>query len=199
MTTHSLWFEFITTVFFWAGVVVFVIGLCIMLSPRLVLRAGEVLNRWISTEKVFHDLDAPRPTERMLYHHHRIFGCFLVVGAAYILYTFVVQFEPADLSRRIVLFRSRAATEWALSSMWAINILFAWVALVLGFIVFFRPSLLKGVEATANRWFGVDDSLKRLDVQLRAPDRLFARRPRLLGALIMLGSLYIVFNLSLFV
>ncbi|MBI2994814.1 MAG: hypothetical protein HYY48_11675 [Gammaproteobacteria bacterium] len=197
--THSLLFQFLTTVFFWGGMIVLVIGAAMTVAPKLVIRLGEVLNRWVSTDEAFHSLDAPRSSERWFYRHHRVCGGLLILGAAYVLYTFAFAFDPAKLSRRIVLFHSQSATEWLLNSLSFINIAFSVLAMAIGSVTFLRPSLLKGLEQRANRWYGVDDSLKRLDVQLKAPDAWFRKRPRLLGLLIVAGSLYIVLSLGLFI
>jgi len=199
MTTHSLLFEFLTTVFYWAGIVLLMIGAAITISPRLVFRVGESLNRWVSTDKIFDRLDAARPSERWVYRHHRLSGGLLTLGGAYVLYSFALAFDAAAAGRQMLLFHSRTATEWLLNSLSFLNIGFSVVAMAIGVVIFFRPSLLKHLEQWANRWYGVDDSLKRLDVQLKAPDTWFRRRPRLLGVLIIGGSLYIVFSLSLFV
>lgn len=199
MNTHSLLFQFLTTFFFWGGIIMLLIGLVMTVSPNLVIRAGEVLNRWVSTDEVFHSLDTARSSERWFYRFHRLFGSLLTLGAGYVLYSFTVAFDPAEVSKRILLFRSRSATEWLLNSLSFINIGFSVLAIGIGTVIFFRPSLLKGLERRANRWYGVDDSLKKLDMQLKAPDTLFRKRPRLLGLLIVAGSLYIVLSLSLFV
>lgn len=198
MTTHSLPFQFLTSVFFWGGIVMLVIGVAMTLVPSLVIRMGEFLNRWVSTEGMFHSLDSARPSERWFYRHHRLFGGLLTLGAVYVLYTFAVAFDPQDTSRKILLFHSHTATEWLLVSLTFLNIGFSLVAIAIGSVTFFRPSLLKGLEQRANRWYGVDESLKKLDVQLKAPDTWFRKRPRLLGLMIVAGSLYIVFSLSLF-
>lgn len=199
MNTHSLLFQFVTTVFYWAGIVVLIIGIAITIAPGMMIRLGEVLNRWVSTDEIFHRLDVPRSTERLFYRHHRVFGVLLTLGAAYVLYSFLFAFDYQSISREVILFHSAATTEWLLSALSFLNIGFSLVGIGLGLVILFRPSLLKALEQWANRWYGVDDSLKRLDVQLKMPDSWFQKRPRLLGVLIVAGSLYIVFSLSLFV
>ena len=181
MNGHSLLFQFVTTVVYWCGVVVLVIGVLITIAPRLVIRIGEFMNRWISTDEMFHRLDAPRPTERWFYRHHRLAGALLILGAAYVIYTFLFVFNLKEISRDILLFRSRVVTEWLLSSMEFLNVGFGAIAVIIGAVIFLRPSLIKGIEQRANRWYGVDDSLKGLDVQMKAPDSLFRRHPRHIG------------------
>lgn len=199
MVTQALWFELLTFLFFWGGVAAFLVGLITLIAPSLVLRAGGVLNRWISTEQVFRDLDAPRPTERFFYRHHRIFGILLMLGAIFVAYSFGFALDISRLEGKFMLFGSRNIADWLLESLVMLNLVFAALALLLGLTVFFRPSVLKDIEARTNRWFVMDDSLKRLDVELRVPDQLFARHPRILGLLIMAGSAYVIFSLGVFV
>jgi hypothetical protein len=198
MAWQSFWFDFLIFLFFWAGIATFVLGFLIAVSPSLVMRVGEVLNRWVSTERVFQDLDSPHPSERLFYRHHRIFGCLLALGGAYVLYVFGSAGLDASRLGNLMLFGSRTVAQWLLDSLTAMNRVFGIVAIALGIAVFIRPSVLKVLENSTNRWFAVDESVKRLDVQLTAPDRLFARRPRIVGILIMLASAYIVLNLRVF-
>ena len=104
------------------------------------------------------------------------------------------SFDPEKFS--LSLFASRAANQWLLQSLVFINLVFSVLIFLIGVIVVIRPSLLKSIEAAANRWIVVDQSLKKLDVQMKMPDTMFTRRPRLMGFLIVIGSIYILINLS---
>src|SRR5690606_21105358 len=62
-------------------------------------------------------------------------------------------------------------------------------------LVILRPSLLKPLEAWMNRWLSARAALRPLE-QSRAPlDRITARFPRLIGALILLGGAWVLGNL----
>jgi hypothetical protein len=52
------------------------------------------------------------------------------------------------------------------------------------------------MEAATNRWFAVD--LKRLDTEVGGAERMFSRRPRLVGLVVMAASLYVVLSLRFF-
>ena len=170
------------------------IGLCIMLIPERMIRLSLKLNQWISTENFFNRLDEQRHGERFFYRHHVIFGIFLVIAAVYIFYAFMFSFDPAKVS--ISLFSSHSTNQWLLQSLIFINLSFSILIFIIGVIVVIRPSLLKSFETVMNRWIVVDESLKRLDVQMKLPDTIFSRRPRLMGFLIVIGSIYILINLS---
>ena len=189
---------FVGKVFFWGGVVTLCIGLCILISPALVARAGRAVNRWISTDALFRRLDASTLTERAFYRHHRVSGVLLVLGAGFVIYQFAVGINYSALFGRAMIMGSHAAAAWLARALGFIAIVFSAVAFCLGAVVFFRPSLLKRLEQRANTWFATDDSLKSLDEQFNAPERLFLRNPRLVGLLVALASLYVICSLRPF-
>lgn len=185
-------------VFFWAGVLMFCIGLGIMVSPVRLMRLAETMNRWISTDALFRRLDSPTWSERVFYRHHRSFGALLVTGAGYVIYQFAWGIDYARLFGHIKVMGSYTAANWLAHSLGFASVLFGIVACCIGIVVFIRPSLLKRLEQRANTWFTVDQSLRHLDRQVTAPDRFFARNPRLVGVLVALGSLYVIISLRLF-
>jgi hypothetical protein len=163
-----------------------------------VARAGKALNRWIPTDALFRRLDSSTLTERAFYRHHRLSGILLVLGAGFVMYQFALGINYSALFGRAMIMDSHAAAAWLAGALGFIAVVFSAVAFCIGVVVFFRPSLLKRLEQRANTWFAADDSLKRLDEQVAAPDRLFVRNPRLVGLLVVLGSLYVMFSLRLF-
>ena len=185
-------------VFFWAGVITLCVGVCILVSPALVARAGRAVNRWIPTDALFRRLDSSTLTERGFYRHHRLSGILLMLGAGFVIYQFALGINYSALFGKAMFMGSHAAAAWLVRALGFITMVFSALAFGLGVVVFFRPSLLKHLEQRANTWFAADDSLKRLDEQVAAPDRLFGRNPRLVGLLVVLGSLYVIFSLRLF-
>ncbi|MFQ5659798.1 MAG: hypothetical protein ACE5GZ_05185 [Gammaproteobacteria bacterium] len=193
MITDLNLYEFTISIFFWAGIVTMLVGFCILLAPDRVIRTGRWLNRWVSTEAFFDKFDAPARSERFFYRHHTILGIMLVLGAAYIFYSFVFAFDAG--TQTLSLFSSPAVNDWLITSLSFLNIMFSIVIFLIGIIMTLRPSVLKNIENLLNRWFTVDERLKTLDIQFKSPEQVFTKRPRLLGLLIVAGSLYICINL----
>lgn len=193
MNTDLNLYQFMISVSFWTGALMLLIGLFILISPDLFIRTGNKLNRWVSTEAFFNKLDAPKNTERFFYRHHISFGLLFVFGAMYIFYTFAFAFDASK--QTLSFFSSAVVNDWLISSLVFSNLIFSVVIFVIGIFMMLRPSALKNIEVIANHWFAVDESLKGLDVQLGAPDKIFSKRPRLLGFIIMVGSAYICMNL----
>lgn len=184
---------FIINLLFWAALVILCLGLCMVIAPRQLMRLGQKLNRWISTDEFFRKLDTPRYGERFFYRHHILFGSFIILGGGYTFYRFMFDFNAGGYA--LPVFASNSANQWLTTSLAFMNILFSILVFVVGVIIILRPSLLKRFEAGLNRWFVTEDSVKKLDLQLGTPDSLFSRRPRVTGLIIMAGSLYILVNL----
>ena len=185
--------EFLILVVFWFAAVILVIGLCMVLIPAYVIRLGQRLNKWVSTDDFFGRLDTPRYGERFFYRHHIFFGLFIIVAGSYILYTFMFVFDADKYA--LPVFTSRSTNEWLTDSLVFMNILFSVLILIIGVVITLRPSLLKNIESGLNRWLVTDQSIKKLDMQLQTPDTMFSRRPRTAGFIIMICSIYILFNL----
>lgn len=163
-----------------------------MASPDLIIKAGRRLNRWVSTDQFFSNLDRPQGSERLFYRYHIFSGALLTLASLYIFITFMFG---DDRGYVLKIFVSVAANEWLTASIVFLCRAFSVIIFFIGLVIMFRPSLLKHLEGWGNKWFTVDSSLKRLDVQLKAPDRVFGQRPRLAGLLVTIGSLYILIQL----
>jgi hypothetical protein len=186
-------FALIVNLLFWAALVTLCLGLCMLAAPQRILRLGQVLNRWVSTDYFFRRLDTPHYGERFFYRYHVLFGSFIILGSSYIFYRFMYDFKPDSFV--LPLFTSNTANQWLTTSLVFMNILFSILVFLFGLIIVLRPSLLKRLEAVLNRWFVTEESIRKLDLQLPTPDSVFGRRPRMMGIIIVAGSLYILMNL----
>ena len=70
-------------------------------------------------------------------------------------------------------------------------------ALLAAIVLCFRPSLLKGVEAWGDRHYSGRESTKPLDIMRYQPDDFVRARPRVVGAIVVLGSAYVLIALGL--
>ena len=55
-------------------------------------------------------------------------------------------------------------------------------------VLVFRPSLLKGVESWADRYYSTRRSTESLDVMRYQPDDFVRSRPRIVGAVVQAGA-----------
>lgn len=115
-------------------------------------------------------LDKQWPVERLIYRHHRTFGLLVLAASSFCLW----QLTRPEL---MTLLAGRSPVSILL---WILLIGQA-LALLIGLIIFIRPSLLKPVETVSNRW---------LDLELAAKDP--PARPRITAILLMLVGLIVL-------
>lgn len=174
-----------------------VVGILLIFDSARVMRWNSALNTWYSTRKAARVLDEPVEVKRMVYRWHRVVGVLVFAGAFFTLDALVFGFTTTALVRA-----SRGAGNLALLGLlYEAARLFLIIgniaALVVAVILIFRPSLLKGVEAWADRSYSTRQSTEALDVMRYQPDDFVRARPRIVGAVVAVGSLYALFGLSL--
>lgn len=110
--------------------------------------------------------------EHFIYRHHRISGAVIMLASAFFFWQFatlgIFSGSPLDSAWELPI--------WLLVAGNAAN-------LVVGLIVFFRPSRLKPIEAVTNHWFAVDS---------RSVANRLAMHPRLRGLLILLAAVVVL-------
>ena len=170
-------------------------GVMMLLAPQRFVRAGQVSNRWVSLDRWLAPLDIPRYIDRIFYRFHPILGAFLVAGATYALIYFTVGYDGARMADLILGVGHGAFAKAMLDSAVILIGVGSGFALVVGLILIIRPSLLKGFEVWSNRWVASDQAIRRLEKSYSMTDTAFSRRHRVFGLLVIVGSLYIVFNM----
>ncbi len=172
----------------------FVYGVWMLLRPATALRFNQNVSKWVSTDGVTKALDDRHATDWFFYRYHRIYGLILLAGGFYSLYVLSGRQWRLGIVQIFSLYGS-FWTDVARDSAGLLMIVVGVTAVVFGIIMLVRPSLLRGVEVWLNRWVATDKHLKPLDAVIDAPDRFVARHARLVAALIVIGSLYVLFML----
>ena len=135
--------------------------------------------------------------ERFFYRNHKKFGAFLMVGSAYNLY-FQATYKGAVVTALFSTQRGVEIAGWLGHAAWLTLLPVNLVAAVIGAVVFHRPSLLKGVEALANRWVGDEPLARAADHTRFGIQRTLYRHRRLTSLTIIGGALYTLATLGLY-
>jgi hypothetical protein len=163
-------------------VLALLLSLWLVASPGALLDLNRKLSRWIDTRPSIEALERPLMLERVFYRHHRVLGVATILGAGYVLWRWAVAWDRqavvALLDRRWV----AAGLDWVVAVV-GLHVLI----LVAGIVILVRPSLLKGLEHTANRWHR-GPSADRLDTVVGAVDRGVETHPRVAGVVLLLAS-----------
>ena len=170
-----------------------VIGVWMLLKPESVLRLNQYLSRWFGTEKLAAALDAPHSIELALYRRHRTVGVLVLAGGLYILYVMLFAFSKkagGDLSYGL----NPQIAAWLMDALGLMLVLSSVLGLVIGFFLVVRTSVFKPIEEWGNKWYATDKSLKVMEAMHLKPDEAMVRNYRIVAALVIAGSLYVLLS-----
>lgn len=170
------------------------VGVLLLARPEALFALNARLSRWVDTRATFGVLDQPRHLERFFYRHHRVLGVLIVLGASYVLWRWAFSYDRSEmmavLGRRWV----TAGLDWIPAAVEAVLVTLHVVVLVLGALIMFRPSMLKGVERAANRW--QQPSTAPLDSVVGRLDGTFEGYPRVSGLLLIVSASWCLLALA---
>lgn len=173
----------------------FVVGLLLLARPQALFTLNARLSRWVDTRALFGVLDRPRHAERFFYRHHRTVGALIALGATYVLWRWAFAYDRSDLQ---ALFGQRWVTQgldWLPAALETALVALHAAILAIGLVIMFRPSLLKGLERTANRWQPGPETT-RLDAVVGNLDVAFEGHPRVSGLLLAIASTWCLMALT---
>lgn len=167
-------------------------GMALLLRPEWLQSISKFSNRWVSTRQMGRSLEQKVNIDHWLYRYGYISGAVLLAGAVYILYMLTTHIVRADillgLGRMHLV--QHALLEPVLDTLVLVFIAGAVLALVVSLFLIFRPSMLRDLELGANQSVSLRQSLKPVEVQRGNVDQLVFRNVRLVGAVLICGSLY---------
>jgi hypothetical protein len=174
-----------------------VIGILLLIDSERVMRWNYRLNRWYSTRQAMHSLDRPIDIKRPLYRWHRLIGVVVFAASAFTLDVLVFGFHTSALVRALRGMGDPTVLLITLETLRLFLIAGNVAALFASAVLVFRPSLLKGLEGWGDRNFSARVATKALDVMRYQPDDFVGSRPRLVGGVLVLASLYVLITLGL--
>jgi len=178
-----------------AGLIVFgaalgiVLGLLLVFAPDLAGRMQAVFNRRYSLRRALRPFEVSRFGERSFYRHHRVWGTLIVIGATIYLLTWIT-FEKAGLASLAP--DPESLARWLIDSAEVFLTGGNIVALAVGLVIFFRPSLLKGLEERANTWVSTRRWARQWDQESSVAEGVSRQHPRVTGVLLILGGGFVL-------
>lgn len=171
-----------------------VLALVLILKPHLIERIDRVANHWVSMRHISQWMDRSISIERWCYRHHGPLGLFVILAASYMLLYFGWEFDRAVALKSLSVYvTSKLVLDMLLQAMVLIALIGAAVALLVGFFMWLRPSLLRGVEDTSNQWISSRRATKAIDVERGQVDAFAVRHAQRVGWLLLLASIYLFF------
>ena len=188
--------------FLWRDLAIFLLGcaplgvvisLLLIVNPQLMERINRIASRWISTRHVNQFLDQTISIEHWFYRHHRAFGVFVMLGAAYVFIFFGIQFDKAYALQHLGWKIHISLIDGLLDALVLGSLTGSVVAFLVGLFLWMRPSLLRGIEEGANQWISPRRALKALEMPRDQIDSFIVRHAPSVGWLLLLGSLFLFF------
>lgn len=171
-------------------------GLLLVFRSEVAFRISERVNRWVSTRAAIRPLEAPHSISRPLYRMHRLVGVLICAGALYSLSVLGTPSGEAAIVKTLAGIGAPKISAWLAESLRAILLTGNLGALLFGLVFIVRPSALKSLEAWADRRISARKSTKPLEEVHLSADRFTRAHPRLVGVVVILGSLYVIANLG---
>lgn len=173
-----------------------VAGLLLCFDSARAFRIGDRMDRWVSTRAALRPLEEHHSIARPLYRMHRLVGFLICAGALYVL---AVVGSPAGemaIAKSLMGIGPARFSAWISESLRYILLLGNACAFLFGLVFIVRPSALKRVESWADRRISGRRPSKPLEEMHRPADRFARAHPRLVGGLVIAGSLFVMANLG---
>ncbi len=178
------------------AIVALAAGLLLVFSSERAFRISDLLNRWVSSRAALRPLEEHHSISRPLYRMHRLVGILICVGALYSLLVLGTSQGESAMLKSLAGLGPPRFSAWISESLLIIVLTGNLGALLFGLVFIVRPSALRGLEAWADRRISGRKATKPLEEIHVHVDRFTRARPRLVGAVVILGSLYVLANLG---
>jgi hypothetical protein len=174
-------------------------GVLLLFRPQSLQRAGQLLNRWISTRHLDHSLERSFNIDPWFYRYRRAGGMLILLGAIYVLFFFTMSMDRAHtVDVLAVYFRQQAVLLGGLLDALVLSsILGASCAALVALFLMLRPSMLRDFEQVANQWVSLRRAMKPIEVRREGLDEYVFQRARVAGILLLLGGFYVLVILTL--
>lgn len=173
-------------------------GAALILRPEWLMRLGKFTNRWVSTRHLDSALERPVNLDHWFYRYSRVSGTLTLAGAIYIIYFFTSSFDK--LGTLAGIFKNNIVPPQLMGAMLDALVLIILAggvsAMIVSLFLLFRPSLLRGFEQRANQTSSLRRALKPLEIPRSNVDEYVFRNVRIVGVLLLFGSLYTLMGLA---
>ena len=176
-----------------------ILGVMLLVDSARVMRWNHALNAWYSTQKAADVLEHPVEVKRVVYRWHRVAGILVFAGALFTLDALIFGFKTAALARAFRDVANPALLGLVFEAVRIFLIVGNIAAFLAAAVLIFRPSLLKGLETWGDRSYSNWPASLPIDAMRFQPDDFVRSKPRLVGVLAILGSLYVLLSIGLLI
>ena len=157
-------------------------GVLLIVIPRNKLVQKTHVRRWLFENSITALLDRYHTIEKPAYKFHRSVGAALTIGALIMLTPLLELYDHPTL----IIFMNFTIGFWGTHALILASWMLSIFALVIGVILFMRPSALKAFEVAANRWIELFPSAETSkSLTNKGINRLVLGAPRFSGLLLV--------------
>lgn len=172
-------------------------GLWLLVHPTSAIIFSNKINKNFSMRRATRSLETPISIERWFYRNAKITGTVLMLGAAYLFYLLFWQLDFARLTKELPGLNP-LTWDWLLTSFQVFFSIASVAVFLMGFVIMIRPSLLKPLEETANKWVSTRQKMQFMSENVGKADQLLMRFPRQVGIVILIFGAIVLINIDKF-
>jgi hypothetical protein len=180
-----------------AAVVGIVSGFWLLIAPGGFARIEAMAGGPFSLRRGLRPFDISRNVDRYFYRHHEAIGLLAIAASTFTLYRTMFDIVPGKVARILINQYPAVVAEWLIASLQYTLLLGNLFAIVVGLVIYVRPSALKDFEARANRWFTARKKTLWLQSRLGNTSEILSNQPRTLGIIILVLSTYLISMISI--
>lgn len=180
-----------------AAVLGLVSGLWLLIAPGGFARIESIAGSPFSLRRGLRPFDISRNVDRYFYRHHEAIGLLVIAASTFTLYRTMFDIVPGKVARLLITQYPQVVADWLITSLQYSLLLGNLFAIVVGLVIYVRPSALKDFEARANRWFTARKKTLWLQSQLGNTGEILRNQPRTLGIIILILSTYLISMISI--
>lgn len=179
-----------------AAVLGIVSGLWLLIAPGGFARIETMAGGPFSLRRGLRPFDVSRNVDRYFYRHHEAIGLLIIAASTFTLYRTMFDIVPGKVARLLIAQYPQVIADWLIASLHYTLLLGNLFALVVGLVIYVRPSALKDFEARANHWFTARKKTLWLQSRLDNSGEILRNQPRTLGIIILVLSIYLISMIS---
>lgn len=199
--TYNILIPILKDFFFIIGITLFlvslIVGVLLIVKPAIIFRFNRQSGKRFSFRRSTKFLEVPVNIDSMFYRHHRVVGVIVTLTSAYVLYYFSLVYDAALIAEYLTGSVYASVVDILINTLRLFMLFSSVFILLIGIVIFIRPSQIKTVEAWANRWVSTRQASRKLSVERNQVNQLVYKYPRITGMVIISLSLYALILLFL--
>ncbi|NQU66898.1 MAG: hypothetical protein HQ510_03045 [Candidatus Marinimicrobia bacterium] len=149
---RTLAIDFVEWFLAFAGFCNLLLGLILILKPKLIIDLNQKMSIWISTRSATKQLEIQRDTEKFLFKYNSILGWILLMGFVISLYVYFTQFQLNVFRESVDQFKYGPMVDIVMTSAKWIFIIFVLLGIFSMLLLIFTPKTLKRIIGFTDKW-----------------------------------------------